>query len=554
MAVDRLTKKWIWNAGDEYAASEGCRFDEKRGQHIAEVCETYFRLWEGDYAGQPMRLTNWQWDCLARVFGWVRWSEKWQRWVRRFRIASIWVPKKNKKSPTGAAVGLYLLRWDGEPGAKVWSAAHDGKQAGIVHGHAINMVKASGLEAEFKINMADRRIIHEPSLSVYGVLAGDNIPGQEGLNGSVIIDEAHVVDDRLARVLADMGASRSEPLRFEISTAGNDLGYGRKQYEYGREVEAGRVHDSAFFFRAYEAPQTTKDEDIYREDVKGRLTKATIKLWTEANPALGETVDIDEMKSSCKRAMRSEADWAGWKQRRLNLWQFAASVWINQGQWAKCAANFDLPDAREAEFVGIGLDLARVSDTSSAVYAWSLDDGRIRMFPRIWLPEGRLRQIAVKVAEFEDWAKDGHVELTPGDVTDFAAIEDQICQDVGIAAAEWLAYDPYLATEITGRIADRVGVGLIAFKQDFATYTAPTKDFKRLVLDGKIQHPSNPCWKWQMGHAITKEVGEKEKPVKDAFAKHKRIDTVQAAIMALHALQYASGTRSFYEDHELELI
>lgn len=550
---DKATaKRWAWNAGDELAIADGCRFDEGRAEHFANVCETHLRLWEGDYAGKPLRLTNWQWDCMARIFGWVRWSDKWTRWVRRFRIASVWVAKKNKKSPTGAAVGLYLLRWDGESGARVWSAARDGKQAQIVHGHAINMLRASGLDQEMTINKADHRIVYEPTLSVYGVLAGDNIRGQEGLNGSVIIDETHVVDDRLAQVLADMGASRSEPLRFEISTAGNERGYGRKQYEYGKEVEAGRSHDTAYFFKAYEAPQDLKDEDVYQED-NGRLTEDTIRIWGLANPALNETVDLDELRNSCKRAQRSEADWSAWKQRRLNIWQFSANPWIDPTAWRRCEGHFELSDATDAEAVGVGLDLARVSDTSSAVYAWERE-GRIRLSAKMWLPEDRLTALAVKVPELLDWAKDGAVILTPGNVTDFAVIEDSIAADLEELPVQWLAYDPFLATEITARIADRIPVGLLAFKQDFASYTAPTQDFKRLVLDGTIEYCHNPAWNWQMGHAQTRIVADKEKPVKDPHAPHKRIDTVQASIMALFALQQGMGVSSFYEDNEVEVF
>ena len=234
--IDSVTKRWIWNASDERAARNGCTFDEERGQHFINICAKKFRLWEGEYAGEPFYCVDWQFACMMRIFGWVKFSPMHKRLVRRFTRASVWVAKKNKKSPTGAAVGLYLLGYDGEHGQHVYSAARDGKQALIVHRHALAMVRSSSeLSATCTINKSTSKILHEPTGSTYEILAGDNIPSQEGLNGSVIIDETHVVNRKLALVLEDMGASRSEPLQFEISTAGNDpQSYGRIQYEFGK--------------------------------------------------------------------------------------------------------------------------------------------------------------------------------------------------------------------------------------------------------------------------------------------------------------------------------
>ena len=108
----KLAKRWAWCEADHIAIAEGCLFDEARAQHFVDVCKHHFQLWEGEYAGKPFELMQWQDDCLRRIFGWVRYSKHFGRWVRRFRKASLWVGKKNGKSPTGAAVGLYLPHLD----------------------------------------------------------------------------------------------------------------------------------------------------------------------------------------------------------------------------------------------------------------------------------------------------------------------------------------------------------------------------------------------------------------------------------------------------------
>src|SRR5262245_31739274 len=121
--VDAETKDWIRNASDDKAIAKGCRFETKRAQFTVNWIETYCKLYEGELAGEPLRLLDWQLDATMRLFGWIRWSAKWKRWIRRFRSASIWTGKKNAKTPTLAAWGLYLLCGDGEKGQKVFLAA-----------------------------------------------------------------------------------------------------------------------------------------------------------------------------------------------------------------------------------------------------------------------------------------------------------------------------------------------------------------------------------------------------------------------------------------------
>ena len=141
--TDKVTSSWIRNEADQRAADKGYFMDEARGDHICNFIETQLCLYEGDYAGKPIRLLDWQVELFYRLFGWCKYSDFYERNIRRFRIASIWLPKKNGKSPTGAAVGLYLLAADGEPGNHIYSAARDAKQAGIVHKNARMLVEQS---------------------------------------------------------------------------------------------------------------------------------------------------------------------------------------------------------------------------------------------------------------------------------------------------------------------------------------------------------------------------------------------------------------------------
>src|SRR5690606_8573620 len=120
-------------------------------------------------------------DMLMRLFSWVKWSDRWKREVRRFRRGSIWVPKKNGKSPTLAALALYLLCGDGEQGQKVFLGAKDGAQAREIAGtHAVEMVNQSGpLSSECDINKTLMRITHVPTRSFMPPLSSSNSRTQQ---------------------------------------------------------------------------------------------------------------------------------------------------------------------------------------------------------------------------------------------------------------------------------------------------------------------------------------------------------------------------------------
>lgn len=524
--MDEVTKRWIRNASDERAVANGCRFDEARGQHVVSFFEKFLRLYEGEFAGERFVPQDWQADLLMRCFGWVRHSPHWHREVRRFRKASIFVPKKNGKSPLGAGVGLYLLIGDGEQGQKIFSAAKDGQQAKIMHEHATKMVDLSpALARHCRVNRGTGRISFLPTSSTYSILAGDNITGQEGLNGSVVIDEIHVVDERLARVLEHMGASRSQPLQFEISTAGNNPdGYGKKQYDYGKSVESGTFPDDQFLFAAYEAPQNATDEALETQP----------EIWKAANPSWGRTINEEEFRSSLARAKRSLTDWTTFKMYRLNIWAASANPWLKLGDWAKCAKDFTLQEL-EGKPCCLGLDLSKTRDMTAAVLVFREDDETYYQVPFFWMPEDEAKNKS-HLAPFLEWAKESYLELTPGNVVDYRLIEQRIAELHKRFKITCIAYDKTYAEELTQRLFEDYSIERLVFEQTWRNFAGGTAEYERLVIAGKLHHANNHVLNWQAGHVQVKcDANQNKRPVKPPHNDVKKIDGIVAGIMGLMA-------------------
>lgn len=556
---DRATKAMIRNAADEAAAKAGCRFDEERAAHAVEWIEKTCRLYEGDAAGQMMQLADWQRDTTRRLFGWVKFSEDWGREVRRFRRASIWVPKKNGKSPTLAAWGLYMLAGDGEQGQKVYSVARDGKQAMISHTHAVEMVKRSPELSDLcDINKGTGQITYLPTSSVYKIVAGDNMNSQEGLNGSLMVDETHVVDRRLMKILRGAGISRSEPLHIEVSTAGNNPdGYGKEQFDYGRKVESGEFPDESLLYVAYAAPQDLADADLDADPAKyGKM----------ANPSWGRIVKPSEFLADYQRSKASIADLADFKMYRTNIWQNAASPWLKGSDWEACKREFD-EDSLEGQECWAGLDLSKTQDMTALVLAFhGEEEESYRLLPYFWLPEETAKRLD-HLAPFRAWAAAGFLTLTPGSVIDYGFIRARFRKLAQRFKIMELAYDRTYAEETTqaleqgvtddaGKVIEEgTGVSRFVFPQNVMGFAEPTADFERAVIAHRMRHNGHPVLAWQAGHVKVKTDGNNNRrPVKPTRDDHRKIDGIVAAIMAVARARLAPRGDSVYDSRGILAI
>jgi len=488
--VDKLTKSWIRNRSDELAVAIGCRFDQDRADHVCDFFESELRLYEGEFAGHPFRLMEWQRDLLSRAFGWVRHSEDWGREIRRFRKVSLWLPKKNGKSPIAGGVGLYLLAADGEEGQKVYSAAKDGKQAAIVHNHARQMVlRSPNLSSACQINKSTGRIAYHPTTSFYDILSGDNIDGQEGLNGSVVVDETHVVDDRLARVLEYMGASRSEPMQFEVSTAGsNPEGYGKRQWDYGRQVERGDIVDHEFLFVFHGVEPTAPDDEC--ED------PAT---WKASNPSWGVTIKPSEFEASADRARkRGLSEWRSFQMYRLNKWLSGSSPWLSDGLWQSTERTFDATEWRASA----GLDLSKTRDMSALSLTFQ-NDGKLYQTTKLWITEEYADANRSKV-RLHEWAERDFVTIIPGDVILTSWIRETFSEFAG--NINCLVYDKTYAQSFVEWVEEQYPrIDCIEFPQSSAVMEGPIDSFQAALSDGTLFHDHNPCMAWQAGHVEVRE-------------------------------------------------
>jgi len=605
------TTAWRRNKSDDLAVENGCWFDVMAGSYVVWWIERYCRLYEGEWAGEALVLhsvadepqwpmpdrfyaddgepdpavvalyrerarwhnqqrdsggpIHWQYECVMRLFGWQRQSSRWKRPVRRYRRGSVFVSKKNGKSPTASSILLYLVAGDGESGSKVFIASKDSKQAGIIWQHSYEMIMSSPeLKAEFRVNRTTKRLTHEPTRSFAEPLSSSNsrtMDAKEGINGHVLVDETHVVDRGFMSILEGAGISRVQPMHLEVSTAGKNVnGYGHEQWEYGQKVESGEIKDDAFFFASYHMPQD--------------ITEATLlsdpeKYLRMANPSWGHTIDPEEILSTLHKSRASRYSYQKFLMYRGNIWQSTIDVWGASSGWKDCGHDISLDDYGDQPCV-IGLDLARKFDLAGAVVAFRNDDGSVDIFPFAWTSIEVAKSRAPQVPQMLDWIDSGELVAGEGDVMDFQLIERDLyalCKRLNVRG---IVYDSTYAEDITSvlqsgrtnpdtgeQLVEGLGVARMAMSQGYLTQAGPTVDFENEVQGKKLRHPNHGVLNWQMTHATTKaDSNGNIKILKPGRQDIRTVDVVQAAIMArwgaLDCQEWTLEYGTYYEDNPME--
>ena len=518
---------WIRSAADEQAVLNGYRFDIEAADRVRTFFRTFLRHSKGQWANQPFELLPWQWeDVIAPLFGWLR-----PDGTRRYRRSYIEVPKKNGKSTLFAGLSLYLLAGDREPGAEIYSAAVDRDQASIVFNEAANMIESSPeLSQRLQVIRSTKRIVFQRTRSVYRALSAD-VPAKEGLNAqAVLIDELHAQKTRdLWDTLRYAGASRRQPLHLSITTAGFDRhSICWEQHQYAQAVLEGTAEDLSFF------------PYIQGADLEADWTDE--KVWRQANPSFGVTIDPTQFAEDCAEAQQSPAKENSFRRYRLNQWTEQDVRWINLEKWDACAGEF--PDLK-GQTCYAGLDLSSTTDLSALVLVFPLEE-QFYVVPHFWVPEEGARQRERRDrVPYRHWIRQGHITATPGEVIDYDRIRATINDLQRRYRIQEIAIDRWNATQLAVQL-DADGFEVMAFGQGYASMNAPTKKLEELILSRQLVHGNHPVLRWMAGHvSLETDAADNWKPSKKTSGD--RIDGIVALIMALDLATTHAPKQSVYE-------
>ena len=311
-------------------------FDEAAADKVIEFF-SYLQHTKGrEWAGQPFVLEGWEVFIVSCIFGWKRADG-----YRRFRTIYIQVARKNGKSTLIAAILLYLLVADGEPGAEVYTAATKRDQAIIVFNEAVNMRNKSPALRK-RIGKFKNNLHIDATASKLEPLGAD-ADTMDGLNVHAAgVDELHAHKTRAVwDVLETATGARTQPLLIGITTAGfNQNGICFEQYEYVSQILKGAVADDTYFGIIFTLDlkkdwpdlQTAKE---HAEDPNGTAEDdwTDPANWPKANPNLGVSVYLDDLERKAAKAAQIPGAVNNFLTKHMDVWTQQATRWIDLALW-----------------------------------------------------------------------------------------------------------------------------------------------------------------------------------------------------------------------------
>lgn len=525
----------------------GAVFDPDRVDKVIKAF-SLLRHTQGQWAGQPLRPDPWQVAyILAPVFGWVRWDEDADAYVRIVRELYVDVPRKNGKSTLAGGLAIYMTCADGEGGAQVITAATTKEQAGFVFEPVKKLAEAApALKRHVK---PLKGIILHPKSGSYFKPISSVAGAQHGANiHCAIIDELHEhKTPELVETIETGTGSRRQPLVVIITTADS----GKRESVYDRKRQ--RIEKLAR--RVFEAPSVygvvwaaERDDDPHVE-----------ATWRKANPGYGVSPTRSYLQAKSDEAKQSPADLAKYLRLHLGRRTKQETKFISLESWHRNAGMVDEATLAGREAYG-GLDLASTSDLSALCWLFPDDErGGFDAIWRLWTPEDNVEALDQRTAGAASvWVRQGLLVATPGNVADYDYIRLQIDRDMDAFDVRSIGFDPWNATPLTNKLAED-GAPLVKVRQGFVTMSPPLKELQRLLLKGTPQvplfrHGGNDAVTWMVDNlAVAMDPAGNVKPDKARSAE--KIDAVSAAVTALsEAMTREQPVKSAYEDGGLEVV
>jgi phage terminase large subunit-like protein len=503
------------------------RFDPVRAERACRFMEVLPHVkgrWARKDPKKPLagklKLEGWQCFVVANLFGWLRKGTE----FRRFRKASVYLPRKNGKSTLAAGIGWYMFAMDGEPGAEVYSGATTEKQAWEVFGPARQMAIAEPmLPDELGVTVNASNMIRLGDASKFEPIIGK--PGDGASPHCAIVDEyhEHPTADLYDTMLTGMGA-RDQPLHLVISTAGYDI--------------AGPCYDD--WLTVQKVLERVSDDEthfgvIYTADADDDWTSEIALL--KANPNAGVSVSVEFLQSQLRDAISNARKQGVFKTKHLNIWENARDAYINMQRYAECRNSA----IKLTDFAGrrclIGLDLASKVDIAAVELLFPCDGGRYARFGRYYLPDETVQQ--PENEHYRAWSRAGLLTVTDGNIIDFGRILDDLEQMATQFQVEALAYDPFQATMLVTELMT-AGLPCVEVKPTVLNLSEPMKQIDALIRARLLEHDGDPVMAWMMSNVVAKlDAKDNVYPRKDR--PEKKIDGFVALCMAMNRAMVAEA-------------
>lgn len=471
---------------------------------------TKLKHFTGSHNGKPFILQEWQKFIIYSIYGFYK-----KDGTRLVRNAYIEVARKNGKTALVAAMCLYHLIADGENNAQVILSATSAKQAKICFDMCSNFLKPLDVNGKFFKRYRDT-IKFDATTSSLHIVAAD-ASKLDGYNASAFVcDELHEFPDgSVFNVLESSQGMREQPLGICITTAGFNLSsFCYEMRSSMVEILYNKKQDDSQFAIIY---TLDKEDDYDNEDV-----------WQKSSPNLGVTVKKDYLRQQAQQAKNNPTLLTSYLTKLQNIWLSSSEEWISSNYIMKAQNKFNYSDFEEA-FAYLGVDLGATSDLTCI--SCMIPYGEKYYFRNYYFLPSECLNTNPNRELYRLWQQQGNLIVTPGNVTDYDAVLNEIMKLNEQVQIVQLTYDSWNATQFAISATEN-GLPLVPFSQSIASLNRPTKELARLIMSGKVVMYDNPIDRFCFQNVVIKrDYNDNERPTKESY--NNKIDGTVAMIMAL---------------------
>jgi phage terminase large subunit-like protein len=517
----------------EYVA--GYQWDEESASAPVEFIQSLCRH-PDERGGDPQKISLVEWQAeqvLRPLFGWRRADGR-----LRFRRAGIFVPKKNRKSSLMSQLAQYMATCHA-PAQDVFLAANDRLQARTMYRMVRQSVEASPQLSRLLEVVDSRSIIRNRETGKEIRCLSSDSWRNEGLNGSVILDEIHsfrspdLVD---ALIYATRGTANG--LVISISTAGSDRnGIGWRWWQDCELVLKDPKANPTFYGLIYAA----KDDDDWSDP----------KVWRRANPSMGVAFPEDEFAADYQDATTDPRKFSKWLRYSLNVWQAADARWFQGDSWSQCSAGpIDPPEGRPC---WIGVDLASNLDMTAAAFVFKESDGSYYVEWKYWVPSETVADRVREGIPYDAWIRGGWVTVTDGHRLDHEAVARDIVAYGEAHQIKAVGIDPWQAGALE-TLLQRESIEVKDIPQRTSYLNSACKLLEGLVVEKRIRTAGNPVATWNANNVcVYTDPTGMIKP--DKAKSNEKIDGIAALVnaLALASTDEDSGSANL-DDYRITLI
>lgn len=535
---------------DPFRDADGCWFDADTAEFYIDFIERCCTHIEGPLAGTPLLLERWEKAIVANVFGWYR-KDSLGRTTRRYRRCLIYVPRKNGKTPLTAAIHNAIFFLDKEPGQINNIAAASRDQASKLFRHIVGMITNEPEMAKRCQQYAATRCLTKPDNSVTKVIPADENVAHGDNPHFQAIDELHAQPDpRLYNALtsAMVSMNRLQPLLLMLTTADVDTpSVCNNEYNYACRVRDG-LSDASYLPVIYEA---------YHKDAEGRLVEDDWnceETWYKANPNLGVSVSVEDLRLLYKRAKEDPIYENDFKRLHLNIRTQQAIRVLSTDAWDACRDAIDW-SAFSGKRCWAALDIGAIRDFVDLIILFAAEQGepvqieyedlrgqkQFWTFLRrdywlrhyCWLCESPISRDPRMEGQIAAWTRQGHIIRTPGNVVDYDQVGADIARLMRPYGLVQLAVDQgFQGMQITQDLQKMFGEQrVVAFRQGILSMAAPFRELMQLMMLKRLHHDGDPVLRWMAGNVAAEQRGGLVKPSKDKSSE--KIDGITALTMAI---------------------